>query len=242
MSKVDAPDVEPTAASLPKKPEPLLHSRYMDFSPRRRPVKDAGAKPVNKPAATPVEKPLRPAPKQPSAVAVVAVPVRPSRDFVDGMPIAKKKVIKPVSNVPLIEPEIEEEDDGPMAEFNELGLSETEEELEEPLETPQETRTETTVRRSPFLKNFHIEKRPLSDCAPEKEQLGSVDALTPTPHEEYSEKTFAKKADKAPDNAEVPVKTKEEKAGSRLGMVLTVLVTILLGAGVGVFVYLAFFQ
>ncbi|MBR3414622.1 hypothetical protein IKG73_01210 [Candidatus Saccharibacteria bacterium] len=264
MSKVDAPDVEPTAASLPKKPEPLLHSRYMDFSPRRRPVKDAGAKPVNKPAATPVEKPLRPAPKQPSAVAVVAVPVRPSRDFVDGMPVAKKKVIKPVSNVPLIEPEIEEEDDGPMAEFNELGLSETEEELEEPLETPQEeflteeedpedyvetvlsqvseTRTETTVRRSPFLKNFHIEKRPLSDRAPEKEQLGSVDALTPTPHEEYSEKTFAKKADKAPDNAEVPVKTKEEKAGSRLGMVLTVLVTILLGAGVGVFVYLAFFQ
>lgn len=300
MSKVDAPAVEPTSASLPKRPDPALHRRYMDFSPVRKPVidstkasrssmsasarvanltnaKSAPVRPVSAPARRLVD--LRPA----------SAPTEPevdSRSFVDGMPVARKKVIKPVSTVPLVEPEIEEEETGPLAEFNELGISETEEELEAeaPLEEAQEdflaeedpedyvetvlsqvseTRTETTVRRSPFLKNFQIEKRPLSDRAPASPER-SVTSVSPASamHIEREEETPAARrfgdrptarpfgghhasSPAAPDDAALPVApkvSKAEKSGSRLGTALTIFITILLGAGVGVFVYLAFFQ
>ena len=252
MSKVDAPAIEPTKKVAPPT---LLRGRYMDFSPVHKPAVKKTAPAAPAPVSAPTPAPAR----------IAKRPVPAPRDFVDGMPVAKKKIVRPVSTVPLVEPEIEtEEEDGPLAEFNELGVSETEEELDEaPLEEAQEdflnddssedyvetvlsqvseTKVETTVRRSPFLKNFHIEKRPLSNHAPEREQLASTDDLAPTPRQEYKEEDFARKADTIPDNAEEPVKTKEEKTGSRLGMILTILVTILLGAGVGVFVYLAFFQ
>ena len=304
MSKVDAPDVEPTAASLPKKPalvsaptvSPRLHNRYMDFAPRRKIANDDAAKapaPAKKHPASPA--PVRPTVSRPVAPRPVAPAPRPaprvtavaSRGFVDGMPVDPKKVIKPASNVPLIEPEIEEEDDGPMAEFNEL---DTEEEyiVEEPLEEAQEdfieeddpedyvetvlsqvseTRTETTVRRSPFLKNFHIEKRPLSNDVPAGESLidpeDDGDTLAASDEEERPAHRFSAKSHRpsikpgiAPAKAPKPAKSATkphrpetaivpapaEKSSSRLGTILTILITILLGAGVGVFVYLAFFQ
>ena len=134
--------------------------------------------------------------------------------------------------------------DAPTVESQEDFISEEDPDdyVETVLSQVSETRTSTTVRRSPFLKNYSIEKRPLSGRTPAREQLPSTDALTPTPREEYKEEEFARRADSVPENAEVPVATPEEKTGSRLGMILTVLITILLGAGVGVFVYLAFFQ
>ena len=130
-----------------------------------------------------------------------------------------------------------------------------------------ETRTETTVRRSPFLKNFHIEKRPLSNDVPAGESLidpeDDGDTLAASDEEERPAHRFSAKSHRpsikpgiAPAKAPKPAKSATkphrpetaivpapaEKSSSRLGTILTILITILLGAGVGVFVYLAFFQ
>lgn len=293
MSKIDVPDVEPTAAAVPKAPQatsvsksPRPRGRYIDFAPRRQ-----AAAPAAKPA------PVSPAARPISSLRVADVirttkVSKNTREYVDGMPVAHKKAVAPASNVPLVEikkttittqdDDIYDEpqegiaakadDDQLLKDFDQLGTAETEEDLEAALddfadgaeledaqedfiteEDPEdyvetvlsqvnETRTETVVRRSPFLKNYHIEKRPLSNRAPVREQLPSAEALEPTPHEEYEEEKFKRQADAVPDNAEEPVTTQAEKTGSKLGMFITVAITILLGAGVGVFVYLAFFQ
>ncbi|MBQ9029577.1 hypothetical protein IJ114_02300 [Candidatus Saccharibacteria bacterium] len=307
MSKIDVPDVEPTAAAVPKAPQaasvsksPRPRGRYIDFAPRRQAAAPA-AKPAPVSAAAPAAKP---APVSPAARPISSLRVadvisttknsKNTREYVDGMTVAPKKVAMPTSNVPLVEikkttitaqdadlydepqeeivANVDADDDQLLKDFDQLGTAETEEDLEAALddfadgaeledaqedfiaeEDPEdyvetvlsqvnETRTETVVRRSPFLKNYHIEKRPLSNRAPAREQLPSAEALEPTPHEEYEEEKFKRQADSVPDNAEEPVATKTEKTGSKLGMFITVAITILLGAGVGVFVYLAFFQ
>lgn len=274
---------------------PAMHSRRLciDFTPRRRPQPLHNE--ANVPQSSTVGAPrprlaVAPQPRpvdatqfndvQPvhtkAAKTLDFTPVRrqttetmASRDFVDGMPVAKKKPIPPASTVPLVRSEVEIEmeepspssdvpdaeenlraalvdfaNDGafsdPQADF--LSEEDSEDYVETVLSQISETRTETTVRRSPFLKNYKIEKRPLSDRVPEREQLASADALQSTPHEEFKEETFESRADSVPEIADEPLKTKTEKTGSKLGMIITVAVTILLGAGVGVFVYLAFFQ
>lgn len=233
MSKVEAPKIEPNATAEPVRPR----GKYIDFAPRRK-KKVAPKVSVVVEEDTPVEE------------LTVA-------DVLDNEPVTEETTV-------VVTPEEDEfagldeafvgsdgEETGPLAEFNELDEetqedfisdSNPEEYVEEVLSQVSETRTETTVRRSPFLKNYHVEKRPLSSRIPVRENVPSVEALEPTPRKEYREEEFIKKADSAPDNAEVPVETEEEKTGSRLGMILTVLITILLGAGVGVFVYLAFFK
>ena len=183
---------------------------------------------------------------------------RPRGKYIDFVP---RKKVKKTAEAPkvtvVVAPAVEEYDEGPMAEFNgfdddedineeaqeDFISSDTDDNyVEEVLSKVSETRTETTIRRSPFLKNYHVEKRPLSTRIPVRENVASVEALEPTPRKEFKEEEFIRHADKVPENAETPVETKEEKAGSKFGMALTVVITVLLGAGVGVFVYLAFFK
>ena len=231
MSKVEAPEIEPNTV------EPVrTRGKYIDFVPRRK------------------QKSL---PKVSGVLEDTPVEELTVADVLDNEPVIEETTVA-------VTPEEDEfagldeafvgssdEEEGPLAEFNELGEetqedfisdSDPEEYVEEVLSQVSETRTETTVRRSPFLKNYHVEKRPLSSRIPVRESIPSVEALEPTPRGEFREEEFIKRTDSAPDDTEVPVETKEEKTGSRLGMILTVLITVLLGAGVGVFVYLAFFK
>ena len=251
MSKIDAPNIEPTTAprEAVKRP-PRPRGRYIDFAPRRK-----------KPGSAEVRG---------RKISVSSRPVRAPRPVTMERPVVEEEL-------PVVEETLTVEDvvdDGPLAEFNHfddedfdlenslasfaddtddeestlesqedfLAEVDSEDYVEEVLSQVSETHTETTVRRSPFLKNYHIEKRPLSSRAPAREQLPSADALPPTKHTAFKEEEFERRADSAPDNTEEPIRTSEEKKGSKLGMVLTIACTILLGAGVGVFVYLAFFQ
>ena len=61
-------------------------------------------------------------------------------------------------------------------------------------------------------------------------------------YEEFKEEKFARRVDPTPNKTKTPVVTKAEKTGSKLGAIITIAATVLLGAGVGVFIYLAFFQ
>lgn len=233
MSKVEAPKIEPNATAEPVRPR----GKYIDFAPRRK-KKVTPKVSVVVEEDTPVEElTVADVLDNEPVIEETTVAVTPEEDEFAGLDEAF------VGS--------DEEETGPLAEFNELDEetqedfisdSDPEEYVEEVLSQVSETRTETTVRRSPFLKNYHVEKRPLSSRIPVRENVPSVEALEPTPRKEYREEEFIKKADSAPDNAEVPVETEEEKTGSRLGMILTILITVLLGAGVGVFVYLAFFK
>ena len=234
MSKVVAPDVEPAPAAE-KKSAPRPRGKYIDFVPRKK---------IKKAAATP------------KVTVVPLVEDTPVENLTVGDVIASTPVVEETTIITEPEDEYEEEyDEGPMAEFNgfedeEDSNEEAQEDfisdndsdnyVEEVLSQVKETRTETTVRRSPFIKNFHVEKRPLSTRIPVRENVASVEALEPTPRKEFKEEEFIRHADKVPENAETPVETKEEKTGSKFGMALTVIITVLLGAGVGVFVYLAF--
>lgn len=241
MSKIDAPDIEPSPVEE-KKPAPRPRGRYIDFAPRRK-----------------VKKAPEPAPK----VTVVVTPKiedTPVEELTVGDIIADTPVVRKTTII-TEEPEenfdeVEEYDDGPMAEFNNFDddfaeeaqedflSSDTDDNyVEEVLSKVSETRTEeTTVRRSPFLKNYHVEKRPLSTRIPVRKNVPSVEALEPTPRKEFEEEEFIRRADPVPEDVEAPTETKEEKTASKLGMAITIIVTVLLGAGVGVFVYLAFFK
>lgn len=260
MSKIDAPNIEPTAATKePVRRPPRPRGKYIDFAPRRNGGRPAAPR-VRQQVITEVS---RPTVHRPRPVAVEPVVEEETIFIEDNTPATEDDTL--TSTDETLFPE-----DGPLAEFNNFETDEDElasslagfadeeptteaqedflseansdDYVEEVLSQVSETHTETTVRRSPFLKNYHIEKRPLSSRAPVQEQLPSAEALSPTPRVEYKEEEFERRADSAPDNAEEPVKTPEEKHGSKLGMVLTIACTILLGAGVGVFVYLAFFQ
>lgn len=249
MSKVKAPEVEPTTE---KKKAPRPRGKYIDFAPRRK-------KPVKKPATK------APSPK----VAVVVVPkskpvkepVMKEEPIIEEEPVTEELVAEEeviVAEPKMTEEEILDEVYGPMADFNDYGEDEedlsseaqedfisdgdSKEYIEEVLSQVSETRTETTVRRSPFLKNYHIEKRPLSDRIPLKKQVSSTAALESTPREEFEEEEFERAADSVAKDVEAPIVTPAEKTGSRLGTIMTIVITILLGAGVGVFVYLAFFK
>lgn len=237
MSEVKAPEVEPSAVQEEKK-VPRSRGKYIDFAPRRK---------------------VKPSAETPSKVTVVVAPaVEVITEEEPVEEIVEEPVVEDViEEEPVEEEPVEEEiyEDGPMAEFNDfdddfvenaqedfLSSDSDDNYVEEVLSRTSETRTETTIRRSPFLKNYHVEKRPLSSHIPVRENVPSVEALPPTPRKEFKEEVFERHADPTPENAEEPVETKEEKAGSKLGMILTILVTVLLGAGVGVFVYLAFFK
>lgn len=239
MSKIDAPEIEPdtTEEKVVKAPRP--RGKYIDFVPRRKTKKTSGQQPKVTVVVTPV------------------VEAAPIEETVEEEPIEEEPVVIEEATIiatPDDEPE-EEYDDGPLAEFSNLDDDFTEEAqedfiaddtdsgyVEEVLSKTSETKTETTIRRSPFITNYHVEKRPLSTRIPVRENVPSVEALEPTPRKEFKEEEFVRHADKAPENAEEPVETQEEKTGSKLGMALTVLITVLLGAGVGIFVYLAFFK
>ena len=252
MSEIKAPEVEPVAPKMPPRPR----GKYIDFAPRhKKPVRRPAAK-APTPRATVVVVP--PAVKRPIFEESVVEEPTIDETLVSEEPeeISEEDILKSAF------PEEEEtslDDYGPLAEFNnfdeeeETSASEAQEDfisddistnnyVEEVLSQISETRTETTVRRSPFLKNYHVEKRPLSDRIPIKKKVTSPEALEPTPRKEFKQDEFERHADSVPDNAETPVVTKAEKTGSRLGVIITVAVTILLGAGVGVFVYLAFFR
>lgn len=257
MSKVDAPDIEPIAE---KKPVPRPRGKYIDFTPRRK-------QPAGKPAEKPAKKPTVEAPAPKVSVVVVSKP-KPAKEpvieeepIIDEEIIAEEPVIEEELDVsePMSAEEILDEVYGPMDDFNDYGDedeedvagvaqedfisdSDTEDYVEEVLSHVSETRTETTVRRSPFLKNYNIEKRPLSNRIPVKKQVSSPAALEPTPRKEFKEEEFVRRADSVAKDVDTPVVTIAEKNGSRLGVIMTVVITILLGAGVGVFVYLAFFQ
>ncbi|MBQ9016765.1 hypothetical protein IJ103_00770 [Candidatus Saccharibacteria bacterium] len=265
MSKIDIPAPEPTLdADAEAKKAPRSRGRYIDFVPRR---KHSGEKPeaptiiitpVVKVEETPApEEVVEEAPDEvviehttvaaaPEEVAEEAPEEVLEEPLEEGDPLAEfnnfggdseteEELARALDDFAVDPPTIESQEDF-------ISEEDPDDYVETVLSQVSETRTETTVRRSPFLKNYNIEKRPLSSRAPVRETLPSADALPPTPREEYKEEEFVRRADSVPENAEVPVATPEEKTGSRLGMVLTVLITILLGAGVGVFVYLAFFQ
>ena len=241
MSKIDAPDIEPNLAEE-KKTAPRPRGKYIDFAPRRK------AKKVQKAA--------------PKVTVVVSPEVEdtPIEELTVGDVVTEMPVVDEVA-IATEEPkddfsEIEEYDDGPMAEFNNfdddfaeesqedfLSSESDDDYVEEVLSKVSETRTEeTTIRRSPFLKDYHVEKRPLSTRIPIRKNIPSVEALEPTPRKEFKEEEFARHADPVPENTEAPIETKEEKTASKLGMAITIVVTVLLGAGVGIFVYLAFFK
>lgn len=263
MSKIVAPEIEPGTAEE-KKQVPRPRGKYIDFAPRRKKKPVARSPKITVVLDTPVEDltvgdVIAKEPMVDESIADEPIADEPMADE----PIIEETTIAiaPEDEFAGLEEAFvgsdeEEYDDGPMAEFNNFDddfVEEAQEDflasdnddnyVEEVLSKFSETKTETTtVRRSPFLKNYHIEKRPLSSHVPVREKVPSVEALEPTPHKEFKEEVFARHADPAPENAEAPVKTEEEKTGSKLGMILTIFITVLLGAGVGVFVYLAFFK
>ena len=211
MSKVDAPAPEPAEE---KKPTPR-RGKYIDFAPRRpKAAQNSAAKPVVKKTTT-------------RTIVHATIPAAPAEGLVTP-------------------PEVDEVDeiDDLEAQLDSFIADEPEEEPE-PAEITaviEEEQTEFIAEpvKSPFLENYEIEKRPLSDKVPEKQQVASQEYLEPTPKKEFSEKDLEEEADEAP--ADTPVVPAEEEGGSKLGMILTIIITILLGAGVGVFAYLAFFR
>ena len=254
MSEIKAPEVEPIA---PKK-APRPRGKYIDFAPRRK-------KPAQKPAAeVPNRKVTVIVARQPEPEPEPTLVEEPEEIFEEEeltaaeSPIDEEEILNaafPETEESSLDDEYslladfgsyEDEDDEELAsEAQEDFISDdtdTSEYVGEVLSQVSETKVETTIRRSPFLKDYHVDKRPLSDHAPIRKKITFSEELKSTPHEEFKEEKFARRVDPTPNKTETPVVTKAEKTGSKLGAIITIAATVLLGAGVGVFIYLAFFQ
>lgn len=99
--------------------------------------------------------------------------------------------------------------------------------------------------RSPFLTSVHVEKRPLSQYAPAS-NMTSLETLANTP----VKNTYRAKMKKLLENdaAEIHrqtliVSTPDDAGRSHsTALIIAIILTVLLGAGVGALVYLVFFQ
>ena len=251
MSEIKAPEVEPTAP----KQAPRPRGKYIDFAPRRRkPVKKPAAEIPDQKVTIIVAKNPEPAPapepeelfEEEEELTVAEPPMTEEEILNEAYPEETEE--NPLDDEYSLLADFgnyEDDDEEVASEAQEdfiLNDTDTSEYVGEVLSQVSETKVETTVRRSPFLKDYHVDKRPLSNHAPIKKKITFTEELESTPHEEFKEEKFAKSVNPTPNKTETPVVPKAEKTGSKLGAVITIAVTVLLGAGVGVFIYLAFFQ
>ena len=84
--------------------------------------------------------------------------------------------------------------------------------------------------KSPFINTLNIEKRPLSGHSVNKKKLTPKAPITPA------------KAAPVNDNIPTMVSTKRKSRKSNIALAIAIFLTVILGAVVGTFVYLAFFQ
>ncbi|MBR2659525.1 hypothetical protein IKD60_02065 [Candidatus Saccharibacteria bacterium] len=84
--------------------------------------------------------------------------------------------------------------------------------------------------KSPFINTLNLEKRPLSGHSVNKKKIAPKIAPTPA------------KAAPINDNVPTMVSTKRKSRKSNIALAIAIFLTVILGAVVGTFVYLAFFQ
>ena len=193
-----------------------MNQRYIDFVPvKHRPVATPAVKPAAKPVAKPVARPVakpatKPAPKAVAKPVMKPAPVSPESEIkvIKSKNLTKKPLNLAKKKKPAVKPATK-----PVA-----SIKSVEAPAVKPTPKPAPAKKPDTVFHPPkFINTSKIEKRPLSKTVYDRRKEFAVTKEEPS--------------------GPIAIIDKSEK-DSNIGLIITVLLTIILGAAVGTIAFL----